>query len=74
MLTLILISRGMENSSLRLITNIIALTVLGVWCVSFIVDMALIRYDPPAAINAIMLIVVGSIFGGSVIKKSGNGN
>jgi hypothetical protein len=38
------------------------------WGGSFLADMTLKEYDPPAAIHALMTIVAGAAFGGTLLK------
>lgn len=52
------------------------------WAVSFLVDIQVERYDPPAYIGPLMLIVAGSVFGEGLVRSAvrqitesnGNGN
>lgn len=40
------------------------------WAVSFVLDAALPRYEPPQTVHALMLIVAGAAFGKNIIKRS----
>lgn len=44
----------------RRVSAIIALTVTGVWAVSFLADIAMTSYEPSPLIHAIMLTVAGA--------------
>lgn len=56
----------------RRVSNLIALVVTVVWAASFLADIALSSYEPPAALHAIMMTVAGAAFAGSVVKKNGS--
>lgn len=66
-------ANGEESNGrpLRWVINLMALSVTLIWSVSFVVDMVATSYDPPASINAVMILVVGAVFGGSVIRRGG---
>lgn len=52
------------------VSNFIAYTVTVVWALSFIADIALgSKYDPPASIHAVMMVVAGAAFTNSIVKK-----
>lgn len=51
--------------------NAIGWTVLIAWGTSFVLDAALKNYDPPVSVHALMMIVAGAAFGGSIIKRNG---
>lgn len=40
------------------------------WIVSFIVDIQVETYDPPAYIGPLMLIVAGSVFGEGLVRSA----
>lgn len=44
------------------VSNAIAIVVTAVWTISFLADIALRKYDPPASVHAIMMIVAGAAF------------
>jgi hypothetical protein len=49
--------------------NVIAVVITAIWSISFILDAINPRYDPPESVHALMLIVAGATFTGSVIKS-----
>lgn len=56
----------------RRVSNLIALVVTAVWAASFLADIALKSYEPPASLHAIMMVVAGAAFAGTVVKKNGS--
>lgn len=56
------------------LVNALAIVITVVWAVSFILDATIVRYDPPESVHALMLIVAGAAFTGTIIKtRNGNG-
>lgn len=53
------------------ITNAFAIVILVAWSISFIADIVIVKYDPPASVHAAMMAVVGSVFVSSAFKKEG---
>lgn len=51
------------------ITNAIAIVALILWTVSFILDAVLVKYEPPLSVHAVIMLVAGAAFTGSVLKK-----
>lgn len=51
------------------VSNAIAIVVTIVWATSFLLDIFLSSYDPPASIGGIMMIVVGAAFAGNVLTR-----
>ena len=45
-----------------------AVIVGSVWTVSFLADIFMATYEPPLGLHAVMLIVVGAIFGVKIAK------
>lgn len=56
----------METS--KLATGV-AIVITAAWSASFVADMLVVRYDPPALITPLMLSVAGWLFGGETVKK-----
>jgi hypothetical protein len=52
-----------------IINGVIALVSL-VWAASMIADMVNKDYDPPPAINVVMMAVLGALFGKQVLGKA----
>lgn len=52
------------------VSNGIAIVITSIWAISYLVDMASKSYDPPAAVNAIMMIVAGA-FAANGVKGNG---
>lgn len=52
------------------LTKIVGYAVTIAWLVSFVVDVVSPTYDPPAAIHAAMMMVVGALFGHRVLAKT----
>lgn len=40
------------------------------WAVSFIVDILAAKYDPPAYMGPLMLLVAGSVFGQGIVSNA----
>lgn len=55
----------------RRISNFIAFVVTLVWAASFLADIVLASYEPPASIHVVMMIVAGAAFGNTIIKSNG---
>lgn len=51
------------------LTAVIAIVITAAWAVSFLVDIVNPRYEVPAGIHPLMLIVAGAAFGGAVFGK-----
>lgn len=47
----------------------IAIVITVAWAVSFIVGIVNPRYNPPATIGPLMMVVAGAMFGNAVIGK-----
>ena len=52
------------------VSNGIAIVITLVWAISYLVDMAMNTYDPPASVNAIMMIVAGAFAANGVMGNS----
>lgn len=39
------------------------------WTASFVADMLIVKYEPPALVTPLMLSVAGWLFGGETVKK-----
>jgi len=52
------------------IINFIALVVTVVWAASFVADVMMKNYNPPAQIHAVMLAIVGALFGFQVVHRT----
>lgn len=52
--------------------NLIALVVTAVWAISFLADIALKSYNGSPYVHAIMMVVAGAAFSGSLVKKNGS--
>lgn len=46
-------------------------TVTAAWAISFVLDAVLPHYEPPVSLHALMMLVAGAAFGGSMLKKNG---
>jgi len=55
------------------LTRIVVLAVTGVWVVSFIADLFLPNYDPPAATSAAMMAIVGAATARYIYLRNGGG-
>lgn len=53
----------------RKLTVVFGYAILVAWLVSFVVDIVVPTYDPPAAIHAALMVVVGALFGHSVLSR-----
>lgn len=53
----------------KTLTKVVGYAVLVAWLVSFAVDVFVRTYDPPAAIHAAMMMVVGALFGHHVLAN-----
>lgn len=53
----------------KTVINGIAITVVGVWAISMIVEIFHPAYSPPTGIYPALMIVLGSIFGYTLIRK-----
>lgn len=51
-------------------TKVVGYGVTAAWLVSFVVDVVSPTYDPPAAIHAAMMMVVGALFGHRVLSRA----
>lgn len=53
----------------------LAIVITVVWAISFIVDVIVTAYDPPASVHALMMMVAGAVFGEGLLKtrKGSNG-
>lgn len=55
-------------SNNKLATNL-AYVITAAWGISFLVDIPVKSYDPPATIHALMMLVAGAVFGEGLIKN-----
>ena len=63
--------RAITATNNRIATNLaIVITIL--WAISFIVDIVVKEYDPPATVHALMMIVAGAVFGEGFLKPGKN--
>ena len=46
----------------------LAVLITAAWAVSFILDIVVKEYDPPASVHALMMIVAGGVFGEGLIR------
>lgn len=51
--------------------NAIGYLVTATWGVSFVLDALLVNYEPPVSVHALMMLVAGAAFGGSMLKRNG---
>lgn len=52
------------------VSTAIAFIVVGIWAISMLVDMIPgAKYEPPVAIYPALMLVLGAIFGVSLVKK-----
>lgn len=51
-------------------TAVLAYVIIVSWAISFLVDIIVRDYDPPATVHALMMMVAGSVFVKSVYTKS----
>ena len=66
----------------RRLAKILAYTITLAWAISFAIDTVNPKYDPPAYIGPLMLLVAGGAFGEGIIRSvvkqaintNGNGN
>lgn len=49
-------------------TAAIAVVVTVAWAASFVVDILIADYDPPPSVHALMVIIVGAIFGAQAVR------
>lgn len=56
------------------LAGIIAVVITVVWTVSFLADLLEPRYDPPPTVHALMMLVAGAAFAGSVTGRSRKGD
>lgn len=54
------------------ITNAIAIIATVLWTLSFVLDAILPNYEPPVSVHAVMMLVAGAAFAGSVLKRDSN--
>lgn len=54
-------------------TNVIALTITGVWGMGYLADILLPRYDPPSQGSTIVLAMIGALFGSNLLNGRGHG-
>ena len=47
----------------------IAIVITAAWSISFLVDIIVTTYDPPATLHALMMVVAGAAFSGSIIRR-----
>ena len=52
-----------------LLRSVIGWTVTGAWATSFVLDAMFASYEPPVSLHALMMLVAGAAFGGSMLKK-----
>lgn len=48
----------------------LAIVITVAWTVSFIVDIEVQGYDPPASIHPLMMIVAGAVFGEGLVRSA----
>lgn len=53
----------------KTLINVIAFVITVAWSISFILDSILPRYDPPESVHALMLIVAGAAFTGTLVRQ-----
>lgn len=55
------------------VSSAIAFIVVGIWAISMVVDMIPgANYQPPVSIYPALMLVLGAIFGVSLVKKGGS--
>jgi hypothetical protein len=47
----------------------VGVTITTLWAVSLVADVAIERYDPPAGLGTLMLVVASALFGGPVVAE-----
>jgi hypothetical protein len=57
----------------RRLAAVIAVVITVVWTISFTADLLNPQYSPPPTVHALMMLVAGAAFGGSVLGKRSNG-
>lgn len=65
---------GKAPKSDNRVATVLAGVITTAWAVSFIVDIIVKPYDPPASIHALMMMVAGAVFGEGLLNVRGNGN
>lgn len=60
-------SNSTVSSNNRLATRLAYVITLA-WAVSFLVDIFVISYEPPASVHPLMMLVAGAVFGEGLIK------
>lgn len=50
------------------IATILAVVITIAWAISFMIDIVIKEYDPPASVHALMMIVAGAVFGEGLIR------
>lgn len=65
-------SHRVSTSSNNRIAFILAIVITAAWAISFIVDIVVKEYDPPASVHALMMIVAGAVFGEGLLKSGRN--
>jgi hypothetical protein len=48
----------------------LAIVITAVWAISFLVDIVIKTYDPPASVHALMMLAAGAIFGEGLLKRN----
>lgn len=57
-----------DNSNNKVAT-VLAGVITTAWGVSFITDIVVKNYDPPASVHALMMMVAGAVFGEGLLKN-----
>lgn len=53
----------MAQTTRRWLNDGITVVVTGIWAMSFVADIFMRAYEPPAAVHAALLLVLGPLFG-----------
>jgi hypothetical protein len=51
------------------ITTLLATVIISGWAISFLTDIFVKTYDPPATIHALIMLLAGAAFGGTLRKN-----
>lgn len=60
---------GQTLSSNNKVATGLAIVISVAWAVSFITDIIVKGYDPPASVHALMMMVAGAVFGEGLLKS-----
>lgn len=70
----VIVTSDPNLSSNNKVATGLAIVITIVWAISFIVDVLVKGYDPPASVHALMMMVAGAVFGEGLLKtRKGNG-